>query len=49
MCQFQCKLTLVIVLLILIEKTDFIILLIFKCKQYKNVNIANFVHNGKTE
>ena len=36
------------VLWIHIEVTDLSILLIFKFKQYKNVDIANLVHYGKT-
>ena len=36
------------VLWIHIEVIDFSILLIFKYKQYKNANIANFIHYGKT-
>ena len=31
-----------------IEVTETCILLIFKFKQYKNANIANFVYYGKT-
>ena len=46
--QFQCKLTFSIVLSIYIEVPDFCILLIFKFKQYKNVDVANFVYYGKT-
>ena len=36
------------VLWIHIAVTDLSILLIFKFKQYKNVNISNLVHYGKT-
>ena len=32
-----------------IEVTDFSILLIFKHKQYKNANVANFVYYGKLD
>ena len=46
--HFQNTIIIVIVFLIVSEVTDFSIYLIFKFKQYKNVNIANVVYYGKT-